>query len=213
MQGHDSAGMAAVVRRPHGGCARFPVENWTGARHWAAVQLFNKNGAVGSGCGAVFHTDTQGALSREHIKCSQRMAPVPDPAVPFLFSSCRRKPTAERPSNFPPATGYSRRGACEQPQPSRQNHAPAPPAAPPPAPDHPSPPAPNQNSSTTSPVHEAVPDPHFGHDITGMVGVFFDFAADVGHKDTQGLVFPEFTVAPDFVLDIGVGQNFAGIFD
>ncbi|MBU9728017.1 hypothetical protein [Diplocloster modestus] len=37
VQGHDSAGMAAVVRRPHGGCTRLPAENWTGARLWACA--------------------------------------------------------------------------------------------------------------------------------------------------------------------------------
>ncbi|WP_343246310.1 hypothetical protein [Diplocloster hominis] len=35
--------------------------------HWAAELLLNINGPAGSGCGAAFHADTQGALNRERI--------------------------------------------------------------------------------------------------------------------------------------------------
>ena len=75
--------------------------------HWAAVQLLNKNGPAGSGCGAAFHADTQGALSRERIMRSWRIAPVPDPAGPFLFSSCRRKPTAPKARPISPKPGQT----------------------------------------------------------------------------------------------------------
>lgn len=49
------------------GCLAGEAEIGCAPGHWAAVQLLNKNGPAGSGCGAAFHADTQGALNRERI--------------------------------------------------------------------------------------------------------------------------------------------------
>ena len=105
-----------------------PGSRWKigpGGRHWAAVQLLNKNRMPDTGCGAAFHADTQGPLSPEHIRCSGRIGPVPVSGILFLFSSCRRKPTAGRPDQFPTGNREPRRESAKN---RRQPQAKPPPA-------------------------------------------------------------------------------------
>lgn len=60
---------------------------------------------------------------------------------------------------------------------------------------------------------QAVADPRFSQDVTGVGWVRFDLAAELVHQDVEIVQFPVIPLAPDGAQQTAVRHNFSGVLD